>query len=181
MGDQEMLIYTGVFTVMLVASLYLFYYFREKRELERNASARPAEPAPAKAPARETLAMRLQAYERLVLLTDRIALHNLVTRIPAGQMNVAQYQSALVEQIRAESEHNVTQQIYVEPSVWDAVTKLREQNIFIVNSLASALGPEAKGSELARAIAELLNADADASLHGKVLEALNFEARKLLQ
>ncbi len=182
MGNPDFLIYAGLFTVMAVAGLYFFYYFREKRELEREAASAPRAGTPTVAtPSRETLPLRLQAYERLVLLTDRIALHNLVTRIPTGEMSARQYQSVLVEQIRSECEHNVTQQIYVEPAVWDAVMKLREQNIFIVNRLASALPEDAKGSELARYIAELLNADPDASLHEKVRQALNFEARKLMQ
>jgi hypothetical protein len=181
MGNQEFLIYAGVLTVMAVAALYFFFYYREKRELDRTASVKPTEPAQNVGAPRETLPLRLQAYERLVLLTDRIALHNLITRLPSGEMSVKQYQSVLVDQIRAECEHNITQQIYVEPASWDAVMKLREQNIFIVNQLASTLPADAKGIELARYIAELLNADPDASLHEKVRQALNFEARRLMQ
>lgn len=181
MGGQDMLIYTGVFTVMAVASLYFFHYYREKKELEKSVQAQPAETVLVPSSSRETLPLRLQAYERLVLLTDRIALHNLVTRIPAGEMGARQYQSVLVEQIRAECDHNITQQIYVEPATWDAVMKLREQNIFIINRLASALPEDARGTELARYIVELLNADPDASLHEKVRQALHFEARKLMQ
>lgn len=181
MGNQEFLIYAGVFTVMAVAAVYFYFYYREKRELERKAPAEGAGQSPPPSASRETLPLRLQAYERLVLLTDRIALHNLVTRIPAGEMDARQYQSVLVEQIRAECEHNVTQQIYVEPTTWDAVMKLREQNIFIINRLASTLPADAKGTDLARYIAELLKADPDATLHEKVRQALNFEARKLMQ
>jgi hypothetical protein len=181
MGNPDLLIYAGVFTVMAVASLYLFYYFREKKELEGAAQARPVEMSPVPSASRETLPLRLQAYERLVLLTDRIALQNLVTRIPAGEMSARQYQALLVEQIRAECDHNITQQIYVEPATWDAVMKLREQNIFIVNRLASTLPEDARGTELSRYIVELLNADPDASLHDKVRQALHFEARKLMQ
>ena len=181
MGNQEYLIYAGVITVMAVAGLYFYFYYREKRELERGAAAQPREPAQTANVSKDTLPLRLQAYERLVLLTDRIALHNLITRLPAGEMDVRQYQSVLIEQIRAECEHNTTQQIYVEPATWDAVMKLREQNIFIVNRLASTLPADAKGTDLARYIAELLNADPDASLHEKVRQALNFEARKLMQ
>jgi hypothetical protein len=181
MGNQEFLIYAGVITVMAVAALYFFFYYREKRELEQAATAQPQEPKQSVNASRDTLPLRLQAYERLVLLTDRIALHNLITRLPAGEMGARHYQSVLTDQIRAECEHNITQQIYVEPATWDAVMKLREQNIFIVNRLAATLPDDAKGTDLSRYIAELLNADPDASLHEKVRQALNFEARKLMQ
>ena len=77
-------------------------------------------------------------------------------------------------------EYNLSQQIYVAPTAWQAVSNLKEQNIYIVNQVANSLPPDAKGSELSRRIVDLLNADPQVSLHPIVLEALNFEAKKIM-
>ncbi|MCU0381550.1 MAG: hypothetical protein MUE58_10215 [Chitinophagaceae bacterium] len=95
-------------------------------------------------------------------------------------MTVAQLHSALLTTIRSEFEHNLSQQIYVSPTAWQAVSNLREQNIFIINSIAQAIPGDLKGSELSKKIAELLNVDPKASMHSMVLEAINHEAKKLL-
>jgi hypothetical protein len=172
MRDNDLILYGGIFTTVLVISLYLIWWYREKNSLKKVPVAKPSETT--------TLPLKLQAYERLVLLAERIALPNLVTRIPAGDLTVRQYQSVLVEQVKAEFDHNLSQQIYVSPTAWQAVSNLREQNIFIINSIAQALPGDLKGTELARKIAELLNVDPKASMHSMVLEAINHEAKKLL-
>jgi hypothetical protein len=176
MYNDTMMLYAAVFIVMLVASLYLLFWYRDNRNLRENAL--PADGA--KVPQGPSLQLRLQAYERLVLLTERISLPSLITRLPAGDLTVRQYQSVLTEHVRAEFEHNITQQIYVESASWQALQKLREQNLFIINQLAQTLPADGKGSDLARSIAELLNQEPNASLHPKVLEALNYEAKKLM-
>lgn len=172
MRDNDMILYGGIFTVIVVISLYLIWWYREKNSLRRQPVQKSTETT--------TLPLKLQAYERLVLLAERIALPNLITRIPAGDLTVRQYQAVLIDQVKAEFDHNLSQQIYVSPTAWQAVSNLREQNIFIINSIALAIPGELKGSELSRKIAELLNVDPRASMHTMVLEAINHEAKKLL-
>jgi hypothetical protein len=176
MTNENMMLYASIFIVMLVASLYLLFWYRDTQNLKKTAASSPT----VKPQNEASLPLRLQAYERLVLLTERISLPNLITRLPAGDLTVRQYQIVLAEQIKAEYDHNITQQIYVEPASWQALQKLREQNLFIINQLAQILPSDGKGTELARSIAELLNREPNASLHPKVLEALNYEAKKLM-
>ena len=95
-------------------------------------------------------------------------------------MNASQYVQALTDQIRQEYEYNLSQQLYVEPAVWDAVTNLKEQNIYILHHLIQTLPPGANGLELAKRILELLQQDPNASLQPIVLDAIRFEARKLM-
>jgi hypothetical protein len=171
MSNNDLILYGGIFVVALVVILYLYNWWNEKR----NNRVKPENLANS-----PTLSLRLQAYERLVLLTERIALPSLITRIPAGDLNVRQMQSVLTDQIKTEFDYNISQQIYVAPPAWQAVSNLKEQNIYIVNQVANSLPPDAKGSELSRRIVDLLNADPQVSLHPIVLEALNFEAKKIM-
>jgi hypothetical protein len=178
MAREDIILYAGILSVVAVVGLYFFYWNRERRI----AVAKPATLSDAATPApnRETLALQLQAYERLVLLAERISLPALITRIPAGEMDARQYAAALTEQVRMEAEHNFSQQIYVSELAWQSVAKLKEQTIFTLNRLLGILPASATGRDLAMAVAELIQADPNASLHSVVLDALRKEARKLL-
>lgn len=125
--------------------------------------------------------LKLQAYERLVLLTERLALPNLVSRLNQPGISAYEMKLILVENIKAEFEYNSTQQLYVTPVCWDAVRNLKEQNIMIINQVAGMLPAAASAAELNKKLLELVMAQPDSSLHEMVLQALNYEAKKLLQ
>ena len=61
----------------------------------------------------EMLKLRLQAYERITLLAERISLQNLLSRIPNAGLSSRQMQSSLIEAIKQEYDYNVSQQVYV--------------------------------------------------------------------
>lgn len=128
----------------------------------------------------ETIKLRLQAYERLTLLAERIALQNLISRIPNTGVSAKQMQAALVEAIKTEYEYNISQQVYVSPEAWRAVNNLKEQNIYIVNQLTATLPFQASAMDLNKQIIDYLMSNPKASLHTIVLEALNFEAKKIM-
>ena len=86
----------------------------------------------------------------------------------------------LTENIKHEFEYNSTQQLYVSPVSWDAVRNLKEQNIMIINQVAATLPPTASAAELNKKILEVLMAQPNGSLHELVLQALNFEAKKIM-
>lgn len=171
MTSDNLILYGGILAIALVVVLYLLYWKKEKNEV--------AAPAADKSSG-NSLHLKLQAYERLVLLAERIALPNLITRVPPGELDIRQMQAVLIEQIKNEFDYNLSQQIYVSPQAWHAVSNLKEQNIFIINQVAQTLPPDAKGMDLSKRIIELISADPKVSLHPVVLEALNFEAKKLL-
>ena len=128
----------------------------------------------------ETLRLRLQAYERIALLAERIALQNLLSRVNNSGLSCRQMQISLIDSIKQEYDYNISQQIYVSPEVWRAVNNLKEQNIYIVNQLASTLPAQASGMDLNKHIVDYLLNNSNASLHNIVLEAINFEAKKLM-
>ena len=125
--------------------------------------------------------LQLQAYERLVMLTERIALPNLISRANQPGLSVKEMQLLLLENIKQEYEYNMTQQIYVSPVAWEAVRNLKEQNMLIINQVASALPPTATGNDLNKILLDVMMKQQKAQLHSIVLEALNFEARKMMK
>lgn len=138
---------------------------------------------PATAPAGEkpgSTALRLQAYERLVLLTERIALPNLISRLNQPGISAAEMKLILTENIKQEFEYNSTQQLYVSPVSWDAVRNLKEQNIMVIHQVASALPLDASAGELNKKIMEVVMSQPTGSLHELVSQALNHEAKKLM-
>ncbi|HEU5054201.1 MAG TPA: hypothetical protein VFT78_13870 [Hanamia sp.] len=128
----------------------------------------------------DTLRLRLQAYERITLLTERIALQNLLSRHTNAGLSCRQMQMTLIDSIKQEYEYNMSQQIYVSPEVWRAVNNLKEQNIYIINQLAATLPAQASGMDLNKHIIDYLINNSNASLHNIVLEAINYEAKKLM-
>ena len=142
------------------------------------------QPAPAinREPERfASIPLQLQAYERLVLLTERIALPNLISRLNQPGLSAVEMKVVLVENIRQEFDYNSTQQLYVSPVSWDAVRNLKEQNIMLVNQVASSLPQNATGPELNKKILEVMMAQSNTGLHEMVAQALNFEAKKLMK
>lgn len=127
-----------------------------------------------------TKTIRLQAYERLTLLVDRIALPNLISRVSQGGISAREMQMLLTRNIKEEFDYNITQQIYVSPDAWNAVKNLKEQNMLIVNQLASTLPPNATGLDLNKFLLEYLMHDKKGQLHEVVSEVLSYEAKKLL-
>jgi hypothetical protein len=129
----------------------------------------------------ESTGLRLQAYERLVLLTERIALPNLISRLSQPNISAFEMKMILTENIKHEFEYNSTQQLYVSPVSWDAVRNLKEQSIMLVNQVAASLPDTASASDLNKKILELLLADPNGTLHDSVLQSLNFEAKKIMK
>jgi hypothetical protein len=125
--------------------------------------------------------LQLQAYERLVMLSERIALPSLISRVNQPGLTAKEMQLLLLENIKQEYEYNMTQQIYVSPVAWEAVKNLKEQTMLIVNQVAAALPPESTGNDLNRVLLDVMMKQQKGQLHAIVLEALNYEARKLMK
>jgi hypothetical protein len=125
--------------------------------------------------------LQLQAYERLVMLAERIAIPNLISRVNQAGLSSKEMQRLLLENIKQEYEYNLTQQIYVSPVAWEAVKNLKEQSMLIINQVATALPPEATGTDLNKVLLDVMMQQQKGQLHVIVLEALNYEARKLVR
>lgn len=173
-GTNEFII--AIVIALLLAGTLAYLFWKQRKEIKKEEKAAPAEAAGG-IPVRQ---LQLQAYERLILLTDRIALPNLIGRVNQPGLNAREMQSLLTQSIRQEFEHNITQQIYVTAEAWDAVRNFKEQNLLIINQVGSYLPAEASGIELNKHLLDLLVQNPKASLQNVVSEALSYEAKKLM-
>ena len=171
----ELIIQISVALSLGGALVYLLIKQRKQsKQIESTKPAAAGNPPPSSG-------LQLQAYERLILLTERIALPNLINRLNQPGINVKEMQSILTQNIRQEFDYNITQQIYVSPESWEAIKNLKDQNLLIVNQVASFMPAEASGTDLNKAILEMLMQSPKASLHGVVSEVLSYEAKKLMR
>lgn len=160
--------YLVLLMVVLVGGIGYHFYNREKPVTEEKSTDQTS------------VSLQLQAYERMILLVDRIALPNLINRNNQEILNAKDMQRLLSRNIRDEFDYNITQQIYISPETWKAVRNLKEKNLLIIHQVASGLSENASGYELNRAILDFLIQDPASQLPELVCEALSFEAKKLL-
>lgn len=169
--DQDMITLLMALIALLI-SFYCFYLINEQRKTSKNANEKDSF---------NTRPLQLQAYERLVMLAERIAIPNLVSRLNQPGLNAREMQLLLLESIKQEVEYNATQQIYVSPVAWEAVRNLKDQNMLIINQVAATLPPEATANDLNRMLLDFVMTQKKGALHGIVLEALNYEAKKVMK
>ncbi|WKK79980.2 DUF7935 family protein [Marivirga arenosa] len=100
------------------------------------------------------LPIRLQAYERMSLFLERISPDQLIKRVQQNDQNVAEMQYLLLNEIREEFNHNLSQQVYMSDEAWKIIRNAKEELIMLVNQSAKSLDPEAKSIELVKKIYE---------------------------
>jgi hypothetical protein len=123
-----------------------------------------------------SLPVRMQAYERLVLLLERLQPAGLILRNSAPGMNAAALQGILLQAIRDEFDHNLSQQLYVSSEVWEMVKSSREESMRMINAAASSLPIDAQAAELAQKIL-IHDMEITGGINDKAIEALKQEAR----
>ena len=80
--------------------------------------------------------VRLQAYERLTLLLERIDPNKLLIRVKPFSDEISKYEELLIKNIEQEFEHNVTQQIYTSPECWNLINAAKNATIHIIRQAA---------------------------------------------
>jgi hypothetical protein len=112
------------------------------------------------------LPARLQAYERMTLFLERIAPQNLLIRLNNPGFSARDFQKILLDEIRNEYNHNVSQQVYMSEEVWNQIRNAKEDLIIVINDSASQLPPEANSIDLSKKIFEaVMNKNVDLITH----------------
>ena len=100
------------------------------------------------------LPIRLQAYERVVLLLERITPSNLLLRVGGTGHTASDYHRVLLNEIRNEFNHNMSQQVYMTEQAWQQVKHAREDVVNLINKTYKDLPENARGTDLAKRILE---------------------------
>jgi len=98
--------------------------------------------------------LRLQAYERTILFLERISPENLIMRVNKPGYTCQQLQAELLQAIRSEYEHNLSQQIYISHGAWEMLKIARGRTIQLINTLAGKMPNDAPSINLSKAILE---------------------------
>lgn len=159
----------------IIAAGFITLYLKQNRTTPKNSSAQP--PAPASGSGNLLI---IQAYERMVTFVSRGSLLSLLERMPANEMDAQQLADVYIASLQAEFEHNLSQQIYLPENTWQAITDMKDQQIFILRQLKNSLPENAPAAMLSMAIQTFLQADPKASLQPMVLELVKNEARQNL-
>lgn len=129
--------------------------------------------------------IRLRAYERLALLLERTKPEHMLMELRAKEPNamsswtVAQMQQYLLQTIRAEFDHNQSQQVYVSDEVWDMIINARDQTASFVIAIAAQIPPEANAQMYATALLTAYSSNGTTPTD-KALEELKNEAKELM-
>ncbi|MEJ2584483.1 MAG: hypothetical protein P8Z38_05385 [Robiginitalea sp.] len=85
---------------------------------------------------KNTLPIRLQAYERMALFLERISITSLVVRVAPKSADKAEYESLLIRTIENEFEHNLSQQIYMTDECWNVIKAAKNATIQAIRKSA---------------------------------------------
>ncbi len=98
---------------------------------------------------------RLQAYERMCLFLERISPPNMLMRLNNPGYSAREFHKYLLDEIRNEYNHNVSQQIYMSEEVWSMIKNAKEDLTILINEASSSMDTEATSLDLSRKIFEL--------------------------
>jgi hypothetical protein len=128
MEDLDLFVFLPSLVSALVVGGIAYYFFKthtdylnNQKQLELKLESRKV-----------TLPMKIQAYERLTLFCERMALVNILNRIKPISNEKEAYENLLISHIEQEYEHNLVQQLYVSDECWGVV---KTAKISIINRI----------------------------------------------
>lgn len=134
----------GIFIVLVA-------YYMIRNDIKSYLSSRKNDVLPADDKS-NLLNLRLQAHERMIIFVDRINPSNLLLRLHQQGIEVGALQVMVINEIKTEFQHNITQQLYIEAATWNAVRKLKDDTIAMINNAVKDLPAEASGRELSKKV-----------------------------
>jgi hypothetical protein len=145
----EILKYTIPSLVLFLTVFYILHSYFEDQERKRQSKSAFKN--------RELITpLRLQAYERIVLFLERISVESLILRISEVGMTSKQLHSDLLATIRAEYEHNLSQQLYISDKAWETIKSARSNTIKIITLCAEKTPGDAPYTQLSTKILEMI-------------------------
>lgn len=156
----------------LVVFLTAYFFLREFFQVETRRRKQEA----MMERVRISLPVRLQAYERIILLLERISPGNLITRLHKPELSAREFQRLLIQSVRDEFNHNLSQQLYVSIHAWEMVKGAREEMVRQINTAAAQLDEQATSADLSN---KLLALSVEKLATRKAIDYIKTEAAKV--
>jgi hypothetical protein len=150
---MELFIFLGILLVTAAALVYVVYLFLKKQG-EKELIYLQGELK--KQRQEYFLPTRLEAYQRAILLMERIHPNSLVMRLHNPGLPAKALQIEFIKSIREEYDHNVAQQLFVSPEGWQMIKNSKEDIIKLINAAGEQMSPTATGLDLSSKIFEML-------------------------
>lgn len=160
---------------LLTAAVILFL-MREFFKAEENRRASEFK----KHLANQTIPMKIQAYERMVIFLERLNPNALVLRVNKHNMTNKQLHYALIQTIKQEYEHNISQQLFISNGAWELIKTAKEEIIQLINIAYSKTQPDGSSNELSLTIINIAKSINKKLPHEIALEYLKKEAAQFL-
>lgn len=96
--------------------------------------------------------LRIQAHERMILFLERISPSNLVMRTHHSGITAHELHAELIKAIRAEYEHNLSQQVYLSIGAWEMIKTAKEETAKIINITAEKTPASASGLDFGQGV-----------------------------
>jgi len=132
MEIEQLISYVAFLLPAIVVGIVAYYFFKGHTANEEGRRRYLIQ----KEAQNKVLPMRLQAYERLTLLLERIDPNKLLVRVNPTSGDVDTYEQLLIKNIEQEFEHNVTQQIYVSIECWNLIQTTKNATIHVIRQAA---------------------------------------------
>lgn len=94
--------------------------------------------------------LKLQAYERLIVFLERISPQQIIMNNDIKGSSAKEAKYIFSEAVKAEYNHNVSQQIYVSPQLWSLIRVVKEEVLEFINTSAEAAGATGSGVDMCK-------------------------------
>ena len=99
--------------------------------------------------------LRISAYERIIVMLERITPQAMVMRYSASSTHAAYLHMDLAKALREEFEHNISLQMYVSDECWDKVKRAREETGELYKVAFTRVKADSSAAEYGREILHL--------------------------
>ena len=127
----------------------------------------------------QTIKIRLQAYERLALVLERLNPNVLILNTIQPDMNCIDLQKELMKNVRNEFSHNLSQQIYVSDELWNSMKIVQETIIKLIISCSAQFPPTNPATDLAEQLIQVYSSTEQTPTEYTLLK-LKEEVRQLI-
>ena len=121
-----------------------------------------------------TIPVRLQAFERVILLLERIDAIQIIKRSINPEMTSGQLKVKAIAEIIDEFNHNITQQIYLSAASWEKVVKAKDDAIKLISITGTQVPDNTNAIEFSK---KILGVNEELEISN--LEAINFIKREI--